>query len=73
MTVHDYNCVLEGWARSGAAGDERCKQILRGMQEEGDEAVQPDLSSYKPLLETAENYIYSTCTACLREHDSTVQ
>ena len=52
VTVQDYNCVLEGWARSGAgpAAAERCEQILRGMQEEGDEVLQPDLSSYKAVL-----------------------
>jgi hypothetical protein len=49
LTVEDYNCVLEGWARSGE-GDvaaERCEQILQAMQQHG---VAPNLSSFKAVL-----------------------
>lgn len=51
LTVHDYNCVLEGWARSGAAdaAAERCDSILERM-EKGGGLVKPDLSSYKAVL-----------------------
>ena len=50
MTLAEYNCLLEGWARSGAgeAAAERCTQIVKEMQEHGD--VQPDLSSFKAVL-----------------------
>jgi hypothetical protein len=51
----DYNCMLEGWARSGEGvfAAERCEQILTAMQglyEEGDANVQPDLSSFKVAI-----------------------
>ena len=51
----DYNCMLEGWARSGEGvfAAERCEQILTQMQarfEEGDVNVQPDLSSFKVVI-----------------------
>ena len=51
LTVQDYNCLLEGWARSGAgdAAAERCERILERMEEEGG-LVRPDLSSYKTVL-----------------------
>ncbi|KAL7556624.1 hypothetical protein ACA910_014157 [Epithemia clementina (nom. ined.)] len=51
LTVNDYNCILEGWARSGAgaAAAERCEGILERMQEQGG-LVKPDLSSYKTVL-----------------------
>lgn len=49
LAIHDYNCLLEGWARSlqGPAAAERCEQILHAMQEHG---PQPDLSSFKCTL-----------------------
>ena len=49
LTVEDYNCLIEGWARSGEgdAAAERCEQILHAMQEHG---VQPNLSSFKAVL-----------------------
>lgn len=48
-TVQDYNCVLEGWARSqlGSAAAERCDQILETMQERG---PKPDMTSFKATL-----------------------
>ena len=51
LTVNDYNCLLEGWARSGAgdAAAERCERILERMEEEGG-LVKPDLCSYKTVL-----------------------
>jgi len=51
VTVHDYNCLLEGWARSGVgeAAAERCEQILSAMQEQGG-LVRPNLSSFKAAL-----------------------
>lgn len=51
VTTHDYNYVLEGWARSGAgeAAAERCEQILYAMQQQGG-LVQPNLSSFKAVL-----------------------
>lgn len=49
LTTDDYNCVLEGWARSGLgeAAAERCEQILQGMHEQG---PSPNLSSFKAVL-----------------------
>lgn len=49
LTVDDYNCILESWARSGEgdAAAERCEQILTAMQEH---AVPPNLSSFKAVL-----------------------
>mmetsp|Transcript_17728 Transcript_17728/g.38628 ORF Transcript_17728/g.38628 Transcript_17728/m.38628 type:complete len:810 (+) Transcript_17728:122-2551(+) len=49
-TVEDYNCLLEGWARSGAgtAAAERCEQILHAMQNQPH--CRPNLSSYKAVL-----------------------
>jgi len=54
-STDDYNCLMEGWGRSdtGAAGAERCEQILTMMQEQfedGDETVQPNLQSFKVAL-----------------------
>jgi len=51
LTVADYNCLLEGWARSGAGpqGAERCEQILDAMERQGG-LVQPDLESYRAVL-----------------------
>ena len=53
--TEDYNCLLEGWARSGAgvAGAERCEQILTEMEErfkQGDSLIQPNLQSFKAVL-----------------------
>lgn len=49
LTVEDYNCLLEGWARSGesVAAAERCEQILQAMQQHG---VEPDLGCFKAVL-----------------------
>ena len=54
-STFDYNCLLEGWARSGAGSfaAERGEQILTEMEEryqDGDINVQPDLSSFKAVL-----------------------
>lgn len=55
-TTEDYNCLLEGWAKSksGVAGAERCEQILMEMEERysslGDATIQPNLQSFKALL-----------------------
>lgn len=55
-TTDDYNCLLEGWARSrsGVAGAERCEQILNQMEDQyaafGDATVQPNLQSFKAVL-----------------------
>ena len=55
-TTEDYNCLLEGWARSksGVAGAERCEQILMEMEERysslGDATIQPNLQSFKAVL-----------------------
>lgn len=51
----DYNCMIEGWARSGEGvfAAERCEQILTQMQaryEEGDKNVQPNLASFKVVI-----------------------
>lgn len=49
LTVEDYNCLLEGWARSrqGEAAAERCEEILTAMQAQG---PKPDLLSFKAVL-----------------------
>jgi hypothetical protein len=49
LTTEDYNCLLEGWARSqqGPAAAERCEQILEQMQLSG---PSPDLASFKACL-----------------------
>ena len=49
LTVADYNCLLEGWARSGqgVAAAERCEQIIEAMQQQG---PLPDLVSFKATL-----------------------
>jgi hypothetical protein len=49
LTVNDYNCLIEGWARSGqgVAAAERCEQILEAMQQHG---PHPDLTSFKTTL-----------------------
>jgi hypothetical protein len=55
-TTSDYNCMLEGWASSGAgvAAAERCERILVEMQDQyqkdGDAHVQPNLDSFKAVL-----------------------
>ena len=65
LTTFEYNCVLEGWARSGAGAfaAERCELILTEMEEryhDGDANVQPNLSSFKATLmawrESEESY-----------------
>lgn len=49
LDTTDYNCLLEGWARSGLgeASALRTEQILEAMQEQG---PSPDLSSFKACL-----------------------
>lgn len=51
VTVHDYNCVLEGWARSAASSGtmaaERCEQILEAMMKYG---PYPNIASFKACL-----------------------
>jgi hypothetical protein len=56
VTVQDYNCVLEGWARTAASSSssnsammaaERCEQIIDGMMQYG---PYPDLTSFKACL-----------------------
>lgn len=49
LTVEDYNCLLEGWAKAGQgpAAAERCEQILTAMQEQG---PLPDMDSFKATL-----------------------
>jgi hypothetical protein len=55
-TTLEYNCMLEGWATSGAgaAAAERCEGILVEMQDQyqrdGDAHVQPNLDSFKAVL-----------------------
>jgi hypothetical protein len=54
-TTFEYNCMLEVWSKSGAGAfaAERCEQILAEMEERyqaGDSNVQPNLSSFKPVL-----------------------
>jgi hypothetical protein len=52
VTTADYNCVLEGWARSGAGvfAAERVEQILQAMQDQPSETQKPNLSSFKAVL-----------------------
>ena len=52
LTTDDYNCLLEGWARSGAGAfaAERCEDILQGMQEHSADGVAPNVQSYKLCL-----------------------
>jgi hypothetical protein len=49
LNIDDYNCVLEGWARSnlGEASAQRCEQILETMQRQG---PMPNLASFKAVL-----------------------
>jgi hypothetical protein len=49
LNIDDYNCVLEGWARSnmGEASAQRCEQILETMQRQG---PTPNLASFKAVL-----------------------
>jgi hypothetical protein len=49
ITIDDYNCLLEGWARAhqGPAAAERCESILYKMHEHG---PAPNLSSFKAVL-----------------------
>jgi hypothetical protein len=49
LDTNDYNCLLEGWARSGLgeAAALRTEQILEVMQQQG---PTPDLSSFKACL-----------------------
>jgi len=49
LTVDDYNCLLEGWARAGRgeASAHRTEQILEGMQQHG---PAPNLASFKACL-----------------------
>lgn len=55
-TTEEYNCLLEGWARSkaGVAGVERCEQILSEMEDryhlQGDKTIQPNMQSFKTVL-----------------------
>eukprot|EP00538_Stauroneis_constricta_P000604 CAMPEP_0119569042 /NCGR_PEP_ID=MMETSP1352-20130426/40552_1 /TAXON_ID=265584 /ORGANISM="Stauroneis constricta, Strain CCMP1120" /LENGTH=543 /DNA_ID=CAMNT_0007618541 /DNA_START=465 /DNA_END=2096 /DNA_ORIENTATION=+ len=55
-TTEDYNCLLEGWAKSrgGAFAAQRCESIVRQMEhlyhEKGDDHVQPNLCSFKTML-----------------------
>jgi hypothetical protein len=51
LTTQDYNCLVEGWARSGAgtAGAERCEQILTAMQAQGGR-IAPNLPTFKAVL-----------------------
>lgn len=51
LTADDYNCLVEGWARSGAgeAAAERCEQIITAMQEQGG-MVAPNLTTFKAVL-----------------------
>lgn len=50
LDTNDYNCLLEGWARSGLgeASALRTEQILETMEEQGVPA--PNLSSFKACL-----------------------
>jgi hypothetical protein len=50
LTAEDYNCVLEGWARSGLgeAAATRCEQIVSGMVDQG--RPLPNLVSFKATL-----------------------
>lgn len=49
LNVKDYNCLLEGWARSGSgeAAAERCEQIVMEMQAH---SIRPNVSSFKAIL-----------------------
>lgn len=49
LSVSDYNCLLEGWARSGLgeSSAQRTEQILETMQEQG---PTPNLQSFKACL-----------------------
>eukprot|EP00542_Grammatophora_oceanica_P012294 CAMPEP_0194036856 /NCGR_PEP_ID=MMETSP0009_2-20130614/9222_1 /TAXON_ID=210454 /ORGANISM="Grammatophora oceanica, Strain CCMP 410" /LENGTH=476 /DNA_ID=CAMNT_0038678781 /DNA_START=158 /DNA_END=1588 /DNA_ORIENTATION=+ len=49
-TLDDYNCLLEGWARSkcGIAAAERCEHILQEMEDAS--YMLPDLESFKTVL-----------------------
>jgi hypothetical protein len=49
LTVTDYNCLLEGWARSGLGEEsaQRTEQILETMQLQG---PTPNLQSFKACL-----------------------
>jgi hypothetical protein len=51
FTADDYNCLVEGWARSGGgeAAAERCEQIITAMQEQGG-MVAPNLTTFKAVL-----------------------
>jgi hypothetical protein len=52
LQTADYNCLLEGWARSGLgeASALRTEQILEAMQEQAATAAQPNLDSFKACL-----------------------
>lgn len=49
LSVSDYNCLLEGWARSGLGEEsaQRAEKILETMQEQG---PAPNLQSFKASL-----------------------
>ena len=49
LSVSDYNCLLEGWARSGLGEEsaQRAEKILETMQEQG---PTPNLQSFKACL-----------------------
>ena len=49
LSVNDYNCLLEGWARSGLGEEsaQRAEKILETMQEQG---PTPNLQSFKACL-----------------------
>lgn len=51
-TTEEYNCLLEGWARSnlGVAGIERCELILAEMESQDDTKIKPDVDSFKTVL-----------------------
>eukprot|EP00521_Asterionellopsis_glacialis_P007905 CAMPEP_0195287934 /NCGR_PEP_ID=MMETSP0707-20130614/4795_1 /TAXON_ID=33640 /ORGANISM="Asterionellopsis glacialis, Strain CCMP134" /LENGTH=600 /DNA_ID=CAMNT_0040347739 /DNA_START=152 /DNA_END=1954 /DNA_ORIENTATION=+ len=54
-TTEAYNCIMEGWARSGEGvfAAERCEQILVAMHEQyqaGNNQVQPNYESFKFVL-----------------------
>jgi PPR repeat len=68
LNVKDYNCLLEGWARSGSgeAAAERCELILMEMQ--AHPTIRPNLSSFKTVLmawrcatEQESNYSHDSC------------
>jgi len=70
LNVLDYNCLLEGWARSGSgvAGAERCDSILMEMQ--AHPAIQPNLASFKTVImawrKAAELQDSTTYYSCVR-------